>query len=439
LIKLDIFLSAFAHLCRKRDAQTENRPFALILGAGASRSAGIPLASEMIKALRLLAHASRNEIPENSTSEKEWSWVFRQVLSAVAPDRAFADRAREFVVECISRARGEANVSHLLAAALTNGGIFRYIVTTNFDDQALAGFWSLPRGHKGLVYTEPHVIYDAAAGPAPNIAAKVPVIVKAHGHHTTYGLGILDDDIEALAPTVQKTIQQLPPPEHGFLVVGYSGLWNDGIMRAFQDKAFMKGKAVYWFCTGPRPPADPLINAVRAVADVKFIRITDSDSLFLQLWDAVEANRDDEYDDRDILLFPAELFTFSTAFRTWMPTALVSKEDWWYPPYDWPNKKLADLRKRLLPALRRDDDNDEKLLLDECLPMSLKNWFARDALKARGPQLPHLEWLEMFKILPTAVPWTRRNRKLVIRALSDRCPPGLRYRILHGLSEWGFR
>jgi hypothetical protein len=437
-MELDGFLSTFAQLCRKRDSQAASRPFALILGAGASRSAGIPLVSEMIKALRLLAGASRKQIPETPDSETEWSWVFRQVLSAVAGHRPFADRAREFVVECISRAQGEANVSHLLAAALTNGGIFRYIVTTNFDDQALAGFWSLPRGHKGLVYTEPHVIYDAAAEPAPNIAPKVPNILKAHGHHTTYGLVILDNDIDALAPPVQRMVQQLPAPEHGFLVVGYSGQWNDGIMRALADKTFMNGKAVYWFFTGRRQPAGPLINAVRAVADVRFIRITDSDNLFLQLWDAVEANVHDENDDRETLLAPAELFTFSISFRTWMPTALVSKKDWWYPAYDWPNKKFADLRKKLLPLLRRDDKSDEELLLYECLPMSLKNRFAYDALNVHGPQLPHLEWLEMFKILPTAVPWTRRNRKLVIRALSDRCPKGVRYRILHGLSEWGF-
>jgi hypothetical protein len=436
--KLDDFLTDFARLNRHRNAQAEKRPFALILGAGASRSAGIPLASEMIRALRLLARANRHEIPATPADETEWSWVFRQVLSAVAPDRPFADRTREFVVECISRAWGEANVSHFLAAALTNGGIFRYIVTTNFDDQALAGFWSLPRGEEQLRYIEPHVIYDAAAGPAPNIAARVPIIVKAHGHHTTYGLGVLDRDIDALAPPVQEMMHRLPVPGHGFLVVGYSGQWNDGIMRAFADKTFMKGKAVYWFFAGPRPPAGPWIDAAKAAADVKFIRIADSDDLFLRLWDAVEANVHNDHDGRDTLLFPAELFTFSTAFRIWMPGRTVTEKEWWYPPSDWPNKKLAALRKRLLPVLRRDDAQDDERLPYECLPESLKNRFAMQVIGIGGPQFPHSEWLEMFKLLPTAVPWTRRNRKLVIRALSDRCPAGVRYRILEGLSRWGF-
>jgi hypothetical protein len=98
-MELDSFLSSFAQLCRKRDSQAANRPFALILGAGASRSAGIPLVSEMINALRLLAGASRKQIPETPDGETEWSWVFRQVLSAVAGHRPFADRAREFIVE----------------------------------------------------------------------------------------------------------------------------------------------------------------------------------------------------------------------------------------------------------------------------------------------------------------------------------------------------
>ena len=58
VMSLEDFANSFEVLCRHRDRDAHTRPFALILGAGASRSAGIPLASEMIEALEMLAKAS---------------------------------------------------------------------------------------------------------------------------------------------------------------------------------------------------------------------------------------------------------------------------------------------------------------------------------------------------------------------------------------------
>ena len=66
-------------------------------------------------------------------------------------------------------------------------------------------------------------------------------------------------------------------------------------------------------------------------ADLRFVRIADSDDLFLNLWWAAEANTSDEWDDRQSMLHPSELFTFSTAFKTWAPMVFVSTDQWWYP------------------------------------------------------------------------------------------------------------
>ena len=125
-ITLKEFLSIFDSLCVRRDGSAETRPFALVLGAGASRSAGVPLASEMVRALELLADASGMRIPVSRGKESRWSWVFRHVLSSLPRDRTSSDYARDFIVECISRAEGEANITHLIAASLTRAGVFRY-------------------------------------------------------------------------------------------------------------------------------------------------------------------------------------------------------------------------------------------------------------------------------------------------------------------------
>jgi hypothetical protein len=439
VVSLDDFLGRFSSHCRNRDRDEETRPFALILGAGASRSAGIPLASEMIHALELLAEASGHKIAKQSGEESRWSSVFRQVMSFLPRDRTPADYAREFVVECISRAEGEANTTHLLAAALTNGGLFTYLATTNFDDQALAGFWSQPRGIKNSRYKEPHVIYDASTpGLGPKIGRKVPIILKAHGHHTTYGLGIVDDDVQSLAPHVHESMRHLPAPSHGFIVVGYSGFWNDGIMRAFADKAFMAGKTVYWFHTGKQPPHTPCIDACTRVADMRFVRIADSDDLFLKLWQSVEARNHDENDDRETLLDPADLFTFSTSFKRWAPRGLVSAQGWWYPANEWPRSKFTEMKRRLLPRLMMSEQDDEGSILSECMPYSLKTNIAYNNLGSRRALLPHLEWLDLYKIMPLGIPWTRRNRKLALLAFSSRCDKWIRSVILHGLSEWGY-
>jgi hypothetical protein len=145
----------------------------------------------MVKALQLRASAGGLRIPATPRSESEWSWTFRNALSD-----PFPEKAREFIVKCVSRAQGEPNVTHLLAAALTHVSVFAYIATTNFDEQALGGFWSLPRDS----YVEPHVIYDPVAHSetSAKIARNVPIIVKAHGHHTTYGLGIIDAQTNTL-------------------------------------------------------------------------------------------------------------------------------------------------------------------------------------------------------------------------------------------------
>jgi hypothetical protein len=178
---------------------------------------------------------------------------------------------------------------------------------------------------------------------------------------------------------------------------------------------------------------------VARAADLRFVRIANSDDLFLNLWWASEANTSNEWDDRQSMLDPAEFFTFSTAFKTWAPMSLVTTDGWWHPVTAWKTTKLLrEMERRLLPALLSMEREDEDLLMYESLPDGLKNSRAWGRLDVHGPQLPHAEWQDLFRIMPVGVPWTRRNRKLLILALSRRCHRGVRYRILDGLSSWGY-
>src|SRR6185295_8869085 len=187
---------------------------------------------------------------------------------------------------CIRRAQREPNITHLIAADLGVKGIFNPIVTTNFDDLTVQAFATLP-SFVPSPESEAHIIYDprSALYADPQIAKGVPVIIKAHGHHTTYGLGILDRQVKTLAPDVRKLMARMTQPVEGYVVVGYSGGWDDGVMRVLRDKRLTLGKTIYWLFQGKRPH-NQYIDQVVSASKVKFVRIEDSDAFFIRLWHA---------------------------------------------------------------------------------------------------------------------------------------------------------
>src|SRR6476646_523937 len=220
-MKLETFTGRFVRELHG-DPNDEWPAFTLILGAGASRSAGIPLAGEMVSLLRLTAALAKVDIAQPRVRESELSRLCRTVLQRVVPETEWSDPEREFLMGCISRAQREANITHLLAMHFVSLGLIGPVVTTNFDDLTLAAYWHLPYQS---ARKEPHIIYDplTSSSARPRVAGGVPVIIKAHGHHTTYGLGILDKEIGHLASHVHETLRHLPRPHHGYMVVGYSG------------------------------------------------------------------------------------------------------------------------------------------------------------------------------------------------------------------------
>jgi hypothetical protein len=134
---LDAFMKRFVESAI-RDWRLDGPAFTLILGAGASRSAGVPLAGELIDLLRRMADLGGVKIPEKPASESLLSWTFRHVTDELPWDSEFSDHPREIIMGCICRAKREANVAHLIAAHLSVAHIIGDIITTNFDDLAPA-------------------------------------------------------------------------------------------------------------------------------------------------------------------------------------------------------------------------------------------------------------------------------------------------------------
>src|SRR6266436_3211152 len=133
----DFFLKDFLSKL-PRDYEMEGTAYALVSGAGASRSAGVPLAGEMVKLLKAIAKLADIELKPPPSDESGLSWFFRTVLEKVPLDSEFADPEREFIAGCIARASREPNLTHILVAHLAVAQIIGPIITTNFDDLALA-------------------------------------------------------------------------------------------------------------------------------------------------------------------------------------------------------------------------------------------------------------------------------------------------------------
>jgi hypothetical protein len=280
MLELNEFLERFTNSIEDGFDHANNE-YTLVLGAGASRSAGIPTSREMNEVFKRIARYRGRSI-QNPGDQTDWSFLFSAAFGPDEHDDPYEGEDREFISRVVSLASREPNLTNLIAASLASLQIFQVIVTTNYDDLLLAGFWNLP---PGIPYSEPHIIYNPRDRfRKPSYGAQAPVVIKAHGHHTDYDLevGVLDHQIKTLAPYVKKAIKRQAPPRIGYIVVGYSGEWQDGIMEAFRDRNLMSGMTVYWFYRDEVPSR--IADEIWRTADLHFVRCPDSDLLFLRMW-----------------------------------------------------------------------------------------------------------------------------------------------------------
>jgi hypothetical protein len=417
------------------DSTSERPLYGVVLGAGASRSAGIPVAPEMVRALRRLAR-NRGISIRRQRGESDLSSAFRQIFNVErSPTGAddFPSSPRQFLVACIRRANREPNIAHIIAAHLATRGLFNPIVTTNFDDLTLAAFWELPFTS---TEDEPHVIYDPAGATQsnPRIGNAVPVVLKAHGHHTSYALGYLDRQIADAAPHVHQLLRESVRPLHGWIVIGYSGDWDDGVMRAFSDKELIGGRTIYWMHRR-HAPDNPFIHQVRANARVAFVRIEDADTAMLLLWRALLEDPTPAFAEGRVLTMTS-LFSQRRAFWRFFPEPETAGKAWFDSTVvvenDGPprlSSRLDALRQELEPLLDRIEAIDDKWLVDSVLERSSD---ARDAGLDKSDRLEH----QLQASIPAKVVWTRRNRKLLRIGLAAGTSPYLAGAILGALTNF---
>ncbi len=238
-------------------AEAKGKPFAVLLGAGASRSAGIPTASEMADELveRFYEEDEGQKPPDDP--EELWQWAvqaewyertgrawkdpeieegFRRYAACMA--RLDPALRREYLLECCQRASAP-NWAHLFVAQLITEGYVDIVLTTNFDDLMRRALLLFP----GKL---PTMCEHAEAAHHVEIGMSCPQIVHLHGSAVYYDTCHTPDDVQKLPGKFGEVLRELLKNK-GLLVVGYRGA-EPGVMGALQEQLsfFAPPYRLYW-------------------------------------------------------------------------------------------------------------------------------------------------------------------------------------------------
>jgi SIR2-like domain len=220
--------------------------YALVLGSGLSRAAGIPTGWEItLDLIRCVAMARGFE------EQPDWAAWYRKEAgkqpnySTVLAELALSPAERRSIlhgyIEPTETDRQEGRkiptAAHRAIAELVRRGYIRVIVTTNFDrltDNALRD--------AGI---EPTVIAsaDALSGAEP-ITHSACYILKLHGDYKDSRILNTDEELQDYPDEYNRLLDRIFD-EYGLIVCGWSGEWDHALRAAFL-RAPNRRYSMYW-------------------------------------------------------------------------------------------------------------------------------------------------------------------------------------------------
>lgn len=276
--------------------------FAWFLGAGASQSAGLPTAVDVIWELKTRYYC----IEENQkvAMQDVQNPAVREKINAFAEARglprpgspeeysryfelSFGDdkeAQRKYLREALSDDKVSLAMGHRVLAALMGSGITRVTFSTNFDN-VLEKAEATVAGKTLQAY---HLEGSHAAVAALN-AEEYPLYVKLHGDFRYDAIKNLSDDLKSQDEELGKCLVAASN-RFGFIVAGYSGR-DESVMKLFQaacdlPNAFPHG--LYWLAlkhAEPLPAVTELLELARSKGiDADLVEIETFDSVLSRLW-----------------------------------------------------------------------------------------------------------------------------------------------------------
>ena len=263
--------------------------YALLLGSGISRSAGIPTGWEVV--LDLIHKIASTNGEDCGPDPAAWykdkfgeAPEYSKILDAIAKSPAERSQLLKGYFEPNEEEREQGlkvpTVAHKAIADLVASGYIRVIITTNFDrllEKALEAVGIVP-----TVISTP----DAIEGALPLTHAECTVL-KVHGDYLDIRIKNTPAELESYDEPLNRLLDRVFD-EFGLIVCGWSAEW-DTALRAALERCQSHRFTTYWTTRGePKEIAKRVIQLRRA----EVIRIRDADSFFSELEQKVSALRD---------------------------------------------------------------------------------------------------------------------------------------------------
>jgi len=218
-----------------------NKAYAIFLGSGVSKTAGIPTGPEILWDSKKLLYKLINEKEPKDKELKDWfekskfkDFTYSKILKAICSSQ---EERRKFLEKYfIGRSPTD---THRIIADMVKKGLTKIVITTNFDRLM----------EKALDDAE--IVYDVASSSA-ELKAMRPreqspcSILKLHGDYQSSEIKNTEQELAKLEPGIEAEFQEILD-RYGIVVMGYSGL-DEGVMRCFEKRS--SKYTLYWLRVG---------------------------------------------------------------------------------------------------------------------------------------------------------------------------------------------
>lgn len=260
--------------------------FALLLGSGVSRAAGIPtgwgVTVELIRQVAAVQKEDAGEDPEKWYQEAfscrpDYSAVLAKVAPSQVDRQAVLKQFFEPSAEDRAAKRKTPTDAHRAVAALAAKGLVRVIVTTNFD--RLTELALEDAGVRPVV-----IATDAQAEGASPLQHNACTIIKAHGDYLDARIRNTEEELAKLGDPMANVLTRVFD-EYGLIVCGWSGEYDEAIRNLLSARRSRR-YSIFWCTKGPLGERSKDL-ATGLAAEV--VNIKDADSFFGELRDSIEA------------------------------------------------------------------------------------------------------------------------------------------------------
>lgn len=275
-----------------------------LIGAGCSVSAGVPGAPAIARRMtRHVAHSlcgckpDQNDedcyrtlvakgrlnppsedagTPLPTNQEIDWYHVYDQMFQRHYASR---DATRELFSTLIDETGGAINWAHLCLGELVAKNLVSTVITTNFDQLALAGMVQA-----GVI---PVVCDGVESLNRIDSSPRHPQLIELHGSRHSYVLRNRREDVEDVRTRsiAVGAIQSLMRDAKAFIVIGYEGR-EPGVMNLLIDAAKnFDDKKLYWvlYSNNPAHLSDNAAQFLATTRNGGLLVGQDADAFFLEL------------------------------------------------------------------------------------------------------------------------------------------------------------